>query len=575
MTFLVTSIAATKELLISESFDCYDAFGHGAFQKRLMLLCALGAFLANSHALAFSLISRGVDYRCKQPLPYSNISAAASEELAEQLGRCLVYEDPAEPNNSRTVACREWQYDDEHARTTVVSAWNLVCQRKLLVLGMSVVQNAGSAMFVLVAGYVADKIGRAPVLVAAALVLMVSASASCFSSDYTTYAVLKFFTAGSSTLTMIFSAISLFEVTTHDNRPLHIAVSCTLGLLACDAWYFFMLQWSLRWEIALAVFILPATILLPAYLTVHESPRWLVATGQYERAEGVVLAAADANHFPLPSAACLLDRLRANMTRTANRRATIVEALLSGFSIRRRALIMCGSFFSNTFALYVAVYTKEQLSTPWQPYSAFFFNFTGYAIMHLLIRKFTMLTVTVTLFAVLCVVQCLLILNFAAGESAVIVEALTEVLIAFYYTGTVICSVYVLELFPTGLRATAMGWTFAFGRLGGVCALLSLVLKNIGRENLALVAAEFFLFVSLLMLRSLPPVTSVECTKMTSRRTSVQTMLNIERMKNTLEKGRAALSAAAGSTKGKNSSESSKTASTSRSSRSRRAKAKK
>ncbi|KAL1485255.1 hypothetical protein MTO96_032079 [Rhipicephalus appendiculatus] len=572
MTFLVSPILTTKALLISESFDCNDAFGHGTFQKRLLLLCALGAFLANSHALAFSLISRSVDYRCKQPSPQSNMSAVASEE-AEQLGQCLVYEGLAEDNVSRTVPCREWEYDEERARTTVVSAWNLVCQRKLLISVMSVVQNTGAAVFALVAGYVADSIGRAPVLVAAALMLLVSASASCLSGDYATHAALKFFSAGSSTLTLIFSAISLFEVTTHDNRPLHVAVSGTLGLLASDVWYFFMLQWSLRWDLELAAFILPALFLLPAYLTVYESPRWLIATGQYHRAEGVVLAAANTNHFPLPSAACLLNRVKADMNSTADRRATIVEALLSDISIRKRALIMCGSFFSNAFALYVVVYTKEQRSMPWQPYTSFFFNFAGYVIMHLLIRKATMLTVIVSLFATLCVIQCLFILNATAGESAVVTEALTEVHVAFYYTGGIVCFVYVLELFPTALRATVIGWAYACGRLGAIFAVLSLVLKNIGRENVALIAAEFLLFVSLLTLRSLPPATTVECTKMPSKRCSPESKQNIARMKNTLavvlpvrEDG--------GSKKSKISSESSKSSSSVRGGRTRRAKAK-
>ncbi|KAH6940156.1 hypothetical protein HPB50_025964 [Hyalomma asiaticum] len=569
MTFLVSPALTTKDLLVSESFDCEDAFGHGAFQKRLILLCALGAFLANSHALAFSLISRSVDYRCNLPSPQPNVSAIAAEE-AEQLGRCLVYEYLEEGNVSRTVPCREWEYDEERARTTVVSAWNLVCQRKVLIAGVSVVQNAGSAVFGLAAGYLADSIGRAPVLVAAALVLLVSATASCLSRDYVTHAALKFFSAGSSTLTLIFSAVSLFEVTTHSNRPLHVAVSGTLGLLASDAWYFCMLQLGLRWELKLAVFILPSLALLPAYLTVYESPRWLIASGQYHRAEGVVLAAANANHFPLPSAACLLDRVKADMNRTSDRRATIVDALLSGFSIRQRALIMCGSFFSKAFALYVTVYTKEHRSTAWQPYSAIFFNFAGYATMHLLIRKVTMLTLIVTLFAALCVVQCLFIFNVAAGESGAVTETLTEVQIALYYIGGIVCFVYVLELFPTALRATAIGWAFACGRLGAVFALLSVALKNVGHENLALIAAEFFLFVSLLTLSRLPPATSIECTKMASRRCSREGKQNIERMKNTLVAARVEV----GSKKSKSGTESSKTSSSARSNRSRRAKAK-
>ncbi|KAL3243705.1 hypothetical protein MRX96_020093 [Rhipicephalus microplus] len=65
---------------------------------------------------------------------------------------------------------------------------------------------------------------------------------------------------------MTSSAISLFEVTTHDNRPLSIAVSITIGLLVADSWFFLLVPWSLRWERKLSVFLLPALVLLPTFL---------------------------------------------------------------------------------------------------------------------------------------------------------------------------------------------------------------------------------------------------------------------------------------------------------------------
>ncbi|KAL1425116.1 hypothetical protein MTO96_019464 [Rhipicephalus appendiculatus] len=254
--FFMPARPASRDMFTSEYFDCNDAFGHGAFQKRLMMLCALSAFLANIHALAFPLISKSVQYRCKQP--YTNDSIAVvrngtARDISGQIGRCLVYEDPVNPNDTQTVPCVEWEYDEEWANSTAVSSWNMVCGRKPLIVVMYAIQNAGPAVFVLTAGHFADNYGRVPVLFTAVAVLSISTVAGCMFSDYATHAVFKFFSSGSSILTMTSSAISLFEVTTHDNRPLSIAVSMTIGLLVADSWYFLLVPWNLRWERKLSV----------------------------------------------------------------------------------------------------------------------------------------------------------------------------------------------------------------------------------------------------------------------------------------------------------------------------------
>ncbi|KAH7961721.1 solute carrier family 22 member 7 [Rhipicephalus sanguineus] len=535
---LTPSRPTSKDLFTSEYFDCNDAFGHGPFQRRLMMLCALGAFLANIHALAFPLISKSVQYRCKQP--HTNDSKAVvkngtTSDVSGQIGRCLVYEDPADPNDTHTVPCVEWEYDEEWAKSTAVSKWNMVCQRKPLIVVMYAIQNAGPAVFVLTAGHFADNFGRVPVLFTAVAVLWVSTVGVCMFGDYATHAVFKFFSSGSSILTLTSSAISLFEVTTHDNRPLSIAVSITIGLLAADSWYFLLVPWNLRWERKLSVFLLPALVLLPAFLTVDESPRWLIATGMFDRAENVVIAAADKNHFPLANAACLVDSLRVDVTRRLNRRkSTCAEELLSLFSIRRRALVLCGCFFSNSFALYAITFSKGQLYTPWLPFIAFAFNSSVYGLAHVLMRRFAMLTVITILFAALCSVQCFLCLT-VFGEHDVLTEALLQADIALYYSGAVVCFVYVLELFPTALRATAIGWTVACGRLGVGCALFLSLLMNSGHEYVAPAIAGLLLFLSLLTLRILPPATTVECTKIASRETTFRDTQNIELMKATLE----------------------------------------
>ncbi|KAL3219897.1 hypothetical protein MRX96_005653 [Rhipicephalus microplus] len=69
MDILVPRQLMYKDLLPSESFDCYDAFSHGPFQRCLLLLCTIAPFLANFHGFLFRLILGDVEYWCKLPVP--------------------------------------------------------------------------------------------------------------------------------------------------------------------------------------------------------------------------------------------------------------------------------------------------------------------------------------------------------------------------------------------------------------------------------------------------------------------------------------------------------------------------
>ncbi|KAK8782098.1 hypothetical protein V5799_016560 [Amblyomma americanum] len=239
MDIIIPRRLLTKDLLTSESFDCYEAFGHGVFQWRLMGLCTLAAFLMNINDLVFPLISRDVEHWCKQSAA-SNISevawrnAAVPAAIGGRLSQCLLYKHPEDADNAESVPCQEWEYDDERARTSIVSEWNLVCDRRLLIVAIVAVHNSGACVFTVAAGSIADHIGRKPVLLAGVTLLIVSTAAGCLSRTFLMLTTIGFFSSGSAGVVTSLAAVSFFEVTIHENRPLHIVVSVTAGLLFSD-----------------------------------------------------------------------------------------------------------------------------------------------------------------------------------------------------------------------------------------------------------------------------------------------------------------------------------------------------
>ncbi|XP_077513035.1 solute carrier family 22 member 7-like [Amblyomma americanum] len=539
MDIVIPSRLLSKDLITSESFDCNEAFGHGIFQRRLLIFGSLALFLMNIHGFAIPLISRDVEYWCKQP-PASNVSEVAWRNLAVFVGadrtvsRCQLYKHPEDPNNTETIRCQEWVYDDPPARTTIVSEWNLVCQRRFLIAAITAVHNAGAVFFAVPAGCIADRIGRMPVLLAGVALLIVSSVAGCVSRSYVMHTTLKFFTSGSVGVVAYLTIVSLFEVTTHDNRPLHVVLCGMYGVIASDLWFVSFVPVRLSWMLKQAIFLLPTLLSLPFFCIVQESPRWLVSKGRLESAEAVMMAAAEENQFLYAHTASMVHKLKKDIDVNAKRLPAINVELLDGCSIQRRTFIMCVSYFSFMFTQFITLYTSKPQKDAWIKPVSFTVNLFSCLLMYLLVTRITMLSLMTSWFGTLGIVQCLL--GVAVGAKFTIWSVVLILLSkAIFISGIVLCSAYVLELSPTAVRATVACWSYACSRLGAVAASIAFVLQGAGRLDLAYAIAAFCLFTSMIAQRRLPMATTVECAKKEVKRVSAIKQRSMEYMKNSLD----------------------------------------
>ncbi|KAH9367977.1 hypothetical protein HPB48_022396 [Haemaphysalis longicornis] len=131
--------ALTRGLIATEPFDSHDTFGHGIFQKKTMLLLFIAVFVLNSQASVIKLIAGDVDHWCRPP-PHYNLSVITwrKEFIPVEAGGkpsgCLFYRYHPDFNNTELTACQEREYDASSAGRTVVSNWNLVCNRRVLLV---------------------------------------------------------------------------------------------------------------------------------------------------------------------------------------------------------------------------------------------------------------------------------------------------------------------------------------------------------------------------------------------------------------------------------------------------------
>ncbi|KAH9371155.1 hypothetical protein HPB48_017088 [Haemaphysalis longicornis] len=523
--------------LVSESFDCFDGFGHGCFQQRLFLVCTLSVFVVSTHSYLPSLIAGDVDHWCKQP-PHSNISALAWKtqaiplEADGRLSRCRRYENIEEPNNSQTIPCEDWEYDEDQARVSMRSTWNLVCDRYVLLQTAVMSERVSSVVFGVAAGCLADRFGRMLVIFAAVVALVASTLSSFYADTYRSYAIARFFAQGSAVATYIVTGIAFFEVTTHKNRPIHSVLTGAVASVFSDSWLVIMREAKLPWQTEQAFFVAPTFLLMTAFFSVLESPRWLIAKARFHKAEEVMLAAAELNRFPLQNLACLVRELGVQKNKVSHFPVSKAEELLSGISIRKRAFSAFALSFSLVYALRTVISLTVMRRIPLVRWTAPAATALCFPPMVLVLKSVTMRTFITACFILLGVMMCLL--SLLVAYQPVISDVLLVTAKALSAPANIVFTVYTLELFPTAVRGTAAGWIFGCGALGSLCASVTLTVLEGNRADVALAAAGTFLFASTLSQRLLPQNTTAECAKVEERRKSVAARRALKHMKATL-----------------------------------------
>ncbi|KAH7966385.1 hypothetical protein HPB49_015895 [Dermacentor silvarum] len=530
---------AAADLLTSESFDCQEGFGDGVFQRRLLILSAITIFLLNGNAVLLPLISRDVDHWCKRPAAY-NVSADAWKNDAIPVGadgrhsRCHVFENTGDsPNDTgNVVECYEWDYDQAQASTSVISVWNMVCHRRALLAATMAAQHAGSGVFLLLSGAVADLFGRMPVQLVAVTATIASTAAGCLAPNYALYTLAQFFVSGGASVSTAVTLLVCFEVTVHEHRPLYLIFAATASFVLGDLWFVTIRSLQISWALKQAVFLSPTLLLLATFGAAQESPRWLIAKGNLKEAKATMLIAAEMNRFPFAGTAYLLDKLILKRDSWKYRNCAAYSTakqgpLLDAVSVRRQALIMFAVLFSLMFAVFtdiismVARSDDSEGSSGWFMGAAFVGTLLSYAAMNTAVTRFALVNV----FSVASLLHL----------AATILLALSHGILA---VAIVVSVAYVMEIVPTAVRGVALCWALASGSIGALCASSTLVLQQLGREDVAFATAALLLVVSLFVISDLPASSAVECKvtdAATRRQPSISSKVSIDHMKKTLE----------------------------------------
>uniref|UniRef100_A0A8C5SNA2 Major facilitator superfamily (MFS) profile domain-containing protein n=1 Tax=Laticauda laticaudata TaxID=8630 RepID=A0A8C5SNA2_LATLA len=193
-------------------------------------------------------------------------------------------------NETETEPCAEgWFYDQTHFTSTIVSEWDLVCDRRKLREMAQSIYMGGVLIGALVLGGLADR--YVALIIWSFFQMAVTGTCAAFSPNYASYCFFRFLTG------MAQSGFGLIvEWIPTQYRTITIALtglSYTVGQILLAGLAYSIRDW--RWlQVAVSAPYL-AFLLYSWYVWYAESARWLIQSGQASKAVGVLQRVARIN----------------------------------------------------------------------------------------------------------------------------------------------------------------------------------------------------------------------------------------------------------------------------------------
>lgn len=389
------------------------------------------------------------------------------------------------PNDFSIIKCDQGVHFDKSVYPrTIITEFNLVCDRSLIAAALVSVYFCGILLSSLIGGNIADRFGRTPVMLVTEIVLIGIGIACSYSPNLAAYGAFRFIIALFLQAGFIGCFVYVMEITGEKWRTLtgvFTQLAFASGYMLLSGFAYIWRDWR---QLQFAISFVPVPFLLFWFL-MPESPRWLFEQGKNEKAVAVCEKMAKKNGRSLSKetwreAEDSGKKMRANSTpeslspvelfkRTKMRLVTInmmfnwfVNSLVYyGLSLNAGAL--AGTDFLNNFlsglvevgAYLIVAFTMDKLG-----------------------RRF-LLTACLLLGGVACLASTVFN-HYSAERQAFINTATALALIGKMAISGSFAIIYnfTAELYPTSVRSTAVGVCSMAARIGSIITPFTLELQN-------------------------------------------------------------------------------------------------
>ncbi|XP_056638555.1 beta-alanine transporter isoform X1 [Diorhabda sublineata] len=202
-------------------------------------------------------------------------------------------------NISQKIPCDEgWMYKDVKTNS-VVSEWNLICDKDFLVTLALVVFGISGLVGNYIFGYIQDGWGRKPAYYLYLLIGCVFGIATAFATNYAMWVIFRIgvgFTVPAILGTPYVLAIELVGPSERTLVTILINIAYSLSLISLA-----IIVWAVReWRMMALVTTVPFLALFFTWPLLPESPRWLLAQGNFDKAQTILQTMARVNGRQFP-----------------------------------------------------------------------------------------------------------------------------------------------------------------------------------------------------------------------------------------------------------------------------------
>ncbi|XP_077531184.1 solute carrier family 22 member 16-like [Haemaphysalis longicornis] len=380
------------------------------------------------------------------------------------------------PNGSTVVSCDRWDYDIANRRDSIVSMFNLVCDRQYL-YGLSfVAADVATTVLSPLAGFLSDRSGRKPVIMVCAFTWLITAIGNSVAETYAMFVTTRMlaYAASNATFTLIF--ILLYEVTGNARRWLFTILATAVAGTFGPPFVHVMSGMEPRWELSQGILLVPTALTVLWCCLLSESPAWLLATWDLERAQAGALEAALVNGVSLPKAkatflAIVNQMQKITPTQTSTTGSSFAqERIFQLKTTRRKAAAAFFTRFTLNAMYFGMVATEEVSGMSWQLVDVFVTT-AYYAAVCLAVKKYGPKNAALIALGVVFMLTASKILTIVFRSEDVQSILQTGTKIAVSGAGSVVLF-YTAEIFPTDRRSVGISMALFFDSSGTLCSLV-------------------------------------------------------------------------------------------------------
>ncbi|XP_023932818.1 organic cation transporter protein-like [Lingula anatina] len=356
--------------------------------------------------------------------------------------------------------------------TSIVTEWDLICNRDFISDTISSLQMAGVLIGSLVFGQLGDAFGRKKVYFFALLFTSIIGAAQAITNGWIQFAALRFINGTGIGGCIVAGYIWSVEFLGPKYRP----VVGGLGLWPLGSLVQVLLGYFIReWRTFLLSTTLPGLSFVIAWWFLPESPRWLLSQGRYDEVVTIAERIAKGNKKPLPDMDAFVQQCEEEMHLAQRGRRYGFWDLFRTPTLTRTTTIIMFIWFTNSLLGYGLLFNLKNLPGNKYVHLAINASLSYFAAILILILtrwfgRSRIVNVSMLAAAFLLIPLIVLVAIGRYTELWMVVSVISNIAATSITISWQAVFILTSESYPTPIRNQGLGFASMSARIGGIIA---------------------------------------------------------------------------------------------------------